>query len=505
MAQLLRPSRRSVNNPLPPFICALGLALSLVAPAQGAWRLIWSDEFNGSANTPPDPSRWTYDLGNNNGWGNHELETYTNLLENAHMDGQGNLAIHVESGPADYTSARLKTQGLFTVQYGRIEARIKLPSGQGIWPAFWMLGADITTIGWPQCGEIDIMENIGSQPSTNHGSMHGPGYSGGNAVTAAYTLPGGRRFADDFHTFAVQWTRRGVSFYVDGVSYETVGPASIPKTDPWVFDHPFFLLLNVAVGGNFAGRPDSTTQFPQDMLIDYVRVYEQRTIPRAPVISLKGVFDSASFSAIVAPGELATVFGSELASSESGDLYDSSADAFVRSFSGTEVLINGVPGPLIYASPSQINFQVSWDTLTGIPLNIEVQRNGILSNAITMTLPVTAPSIFSVNGIAMIACLSGPPSAGDQCTIWGTGFGQTMPAQMDGVPALAGSSAPTVNPCALSIGGQNASVSFCGAPPGSMIDRIDFTYPSGVLAVGPTVPIQITINGNTGTAMLPGE
>ena len=264
------------------FTGALGILLALVSPVQGAWRLIWSDEFNGPANSLPDPSKWTYDLGNNNGWGNHELETYTNLPENAHMDGQGNLVIHVETALSGYTSARLKTQGLFAAQYGRVEARIKLPSGQGIWPTFWMLGSDVATVGWPRCGEIDIMENIGSQPSTNHGSMHGPGYSHESALTAAYNLPGGRRFSDDFHTFGIAWSGRAVRFYVDGGSYETVTLESIPQTAQWVFDNPFFLLLNVAVGGNFSGPPDATTQFPQDMLIDYVRVYQEQPTALVP-------------------------------------------------------------------------------------------------------------------------------------------------------------------------------------------------------------------------------
>jgi len=184
------------------FTGALGIVLALVSPVQGAWRLIWSDEFNGPANSLPDPSKWTYDLGNNNGWGNHELETYTNLPENAHMDGQGNLVIHVETALSGYTSARLKTQGLFAAQYGRVEARIKLPSGQGIWPTFWMLGSDVGTVGWPWCGEIDIMENIGSQPSTNHGSMQALGirmeaprfYSRGPDPTQPPNAPSSRPF-----------------------------------------------------------------------------------------------------------------------------------------------------------------------------------------------------------------------------------------------------------------------------------------------------------------------
>jgi len=240
----------------------------------------WSDEFDGPANSPPDRTRWTYDLGNNNGWGNHELETYTNLPGNVHLDGNGHLVIHVEQTGSGFTSARLKTKGLLAIQYGRVEARIKLPFGQGIWPAFWMLGDNIDTKHWPECGEIDIMENIGKEPLINHGSMHGPGYSGGAAITGAYTLQGGQTLADGFHTFAIQWAPQTVTFYVDDNPYKTVTPASLPAGARWVFDSPFFLLLNVAVGGSFPGSPDSTTRFPQDMMVDYVRY--------VPLAGLKG-------------------------------------------------------------------------------------------------------------------------------------------------------------------------------------------------------------------------
>jgi beta-glucanase (GH16 family) len=253
----------------------------------------WSDEFDGPANSLPDQTRWTYDLGNNNGWGNQELETYTNLPENVHLDGNGHLVIHVEKTGSGFTSARLKTKGLLAIQYGRVEARIKLPFGQGIWPAFWMLGNDIDTKQWPECGEIDIMENIGKEPRINHGSMHGPGYSGGAAITGAYTLQGGQTFADGFHTFAIQWAPQTVTFYVDDNQYRTVTPASLPAGARWVFDNPFFLLLNVAVGGSFPGSPDSTTQFPQDMMVDYIRY--------VPLAGLKGEMITASSPSRSAP------------------------------------------------------------------------------------------------------------------------------------------------------------------------------------------------------------
>jgi len=240
-----------------------------VAPSPAVPTTAWSDEFDGPANALPDGSKWTYDLGGG-GWGNQELETYTNQPDNVHLDGQGHLVIHVASTPAGYTSARLKTQGRFAVQYGRIEIRAKVPFGQGLWPAFWMLGTNITSVGWPQCGELDIMEQVGREPSTNHGTAHGPGYSGGNGVSATYTLSGGRKFSDDFHVFTIVWAPQTVTFYVDDNAYATVTPASLHGAT-WVFDRQFFLVLNVAVGGTFPGSPDATTQFPQEMIVDYVR------------------------------------------------------------------------------------------------------------------------------------------------------------------------------------------------------------------------------------------
>jgi beta-glucanase (GH16 family) len=238
------------------------------------WRLIWSDEFEGSANSAPDRTKWTYDLGQT-GWGNQELENYTNSTDNAFLDGEGHLVIQALAQPGGkYTSARLKTQGIEAFTYGRIEARIQIPFGQGIWPAFWMLGADIGTAGWPRCGEIDIMENIGREPSIVHGTVHGPGYSGANGIGAPYTLPAGQVFSADFHIFAVLWSESAVEFQVDGHTYKRITPADLPAGTQWVYNHPFFLLLNLAVGGNWPGYPNVTTQFPQRMIVDYVRVYE---------------------------------------------------------------------------------------------------------------------------------------------------------------------------------------------------------------------------------------
>jgi beta-glucanase (GH16 family) len=244
-----------------------------VLAAPPYWTLVWSDEFAGPAGTAPDSTKWVYDLGAS-GWGNQELENYTDTRENSYLDGAGNLVIESrEVTPGQYTSARLKTRTKFGVQYGKIEARIKLPAGQGIWPAFWMLGTDG---GWPDSGEIDIMENIGREPSLVHGTVHGPGYSGDKGIGQSFSLNNSQRFADDFHVFAVEWAESSIQFLVDHKIYRTVTPASIPKGTAWVFNHPFFLLLNVAVGGSWPGNPDATSSFPQKMLVDYVRVYQHK-------------------------------------------------------------------------------------------------------------------------------------------------------------------------------------------------------------------------------------
>jgi beta-glucanase (GH16 family) len=238
--------------------------------------LVWSDEFEGAAGSKPDPAKWTYDLGTGtNGWGNQELEVYTDRPENVSLDGNGHLAIRaLRDANGRYTSARLKTQGLFESQHGKIEARMRLPFGQGIWPAFWMLGADIGQVGWPRCGEIDIMEHIGKEPSIVHGTLHGPGYSGGSGIGTQTSLANGARFTDGFHDFAVEWSPAGIEFFLDGQSYGRVTPSSLRPGAQWAFDHPFFLLINLAVGGVWPGYPDATTTFPQTLLVDWVRVWE---------------------------------------------------------------------------------------------------------------------------------------------------------------------------------------------------------------------------------------
>ena len=251
-------------------------------------KLVWSDEFNApSQQSQPDPQNWTYDIGGG-GWGNGEYETYcawasntapcSQVEPNAYVSSDGYLHIVARSPRKGiYTSARLKSQGLRSFRYGRIEARVKMPAGQGFWPAFWMLGDDIKTVDWPACGEIDIMESVGKMPTMNYGSVHGPGFVGIN-ITTQYMLPSGQKFADGFHTFGILWSPREMKFYVDDPSnvYATYTPASLTSGGIWPFDsRKFFFILNLAVGGAWPGPPDASSVFPQEMLVDYVRVYEE--------------------------------------------------------------------------------------------------------------------------------------------------------------------------------------------------------------------------------------
>ncbi len=243
------------------------------ASSERRWELAWSDEFDGAAGERPDSTKWGYDIGTD--WGNAQLEYDTDRAQNVSLDGQGRLAITARQESYEdqaYTSARIVTRDKFEPIYGRIEARILLPIGQGIWPAFWLLGANIGTVGWPQCGEVDIMEYRGQEPAVTHGSLHGPGYFGGSAVTRRYALTDGR-FNEGFHLFAVEWSDYSIEWYVDDQLFLVVRPQDI--SGDWVFNNPFYIILNVAVGGNWVGPPNDQTTFPQTMLIDWVRVYRE--------------------------------------------------------------------------------------------------------------------------------------------------------------------------------------------------------------------------------------
>ncbi|WAB84338.1 family 16 glycosylhydrolase [Microcella daejeonensis] len=251
-------------------------------PGPEGWELSWADEFEGAAGERANPENWTYETGGW-GWGNDELQYYTDSTDNAALDGEGNLRITAREiepsvdgpqcwyGPCTHTSARLITEGKQEFQYGRIETRVFVPEGSGIWPAVWTLGNDFRDVGWPQTGEIDVMEFVGRLPNEIFGTIHGPGYSGGQSFGGIYDF--GTPVPADWHTFETVWTEDSIDWYVDGIQYHSASPEDVAPNE-WVFDHPFTLLTNVAVGGNFGGAPGADLVFPQSLLVDYIRVYQ---------------------------------------------------------------------------------------------------------------------------------------------------------------------------------------------------------------------------------------
>jgi beta-glucanase (GH16 family) len=255
-------------------------------PDSAKWQLTWSDEFNGPNGASPDPAKWSFDLGGK-GFGNNELETYTSRPSNAQQQ-DGNLVITARQEdltgtdgiPRHYTSARIRTQEKFTQTYGRFEASIQLPLGKGIWPAFWLLGDNIGSVGWPKCGEIDIIENIG-EPATIYSTLHGPSYSGAKGISAKFPLPTGQTVNTAFHLYAVEWAPNDIKFFLDDHLIAERTPADLPPGTTWVYDHPFFIILNLAVGGAWPGNPDATTAFPQQMSVNYVRVYNRASTPKS--------------------------------------------------------------------------------------------------------------------------------------------------------------------------------------------------------------------------------
>jgi beta-glucanase (GH16 family) len=268
-------------------IGAAGAVLAAPKPAAAQWTLVWSDEFNGANGAFPDATKWTYDTGGG-GFGNGELQTYcapgsntfpcSTANPNIFQNGNGQLVIRARNSGGNWTSGRMKTAGRAQFQYGRIEARLRLPIGAGLWPAFWMLGTNIGSAGWPGCGEQDIMEWVPAYgPNTTSSTLHGPGYSGAGGIGRRFTFPNGGRVDDgNFHVYGVIWSPNRMQFYRDDFTqpFFTFTPANIPAGTQWVYNHPFFLLLNLAVGGGFPGNPNSTTPNPALMLVDYVRVFQ---------------------------------------------------------------------------------------------------------------------------------------------------------------------------------------------------------------------------------------
>jgi beta-glucanase (GH16 family) len=242
-------------------------------------KLIWSDEFNGQAGAGPSSTKWTHDVGAY-GAPDNELQTYTSSTANASLDRQGHLAIvarqQTATGPdgltRNYTSARLETQGLFSTTNGLIEARMKIPAGAGLWSSFWMLGNSINTAGWPACGEIDVMETLGQDPFTVRATIHGPGGRSGYSRGKDFDSTGS--LASGFHIYGVSWSRNSVTWLLDGVPYATMTPSDLAPGQTWVFNHPFHLVLNLAVGGNWPGSPNASTPFPATLTVNWVRVYQ---------------------------------------------------------------------------------------------------------------------------------------------------------------------------------------------------------------------------------------
>lgn len=267
---------------------------------------VWSDEFDGAAQQAPDPGKWAYQTGNENGWGNNEQEIYcaprgdnprgcNAKRPNAFLDGAGHLVMRAErNADGNWTSARMTTNGLKNFQYGRIEARMKLPVGPGLWPSFWMLGEDFSKVGWPASGSVTMVENVSLTQRTNglgprmiRSTVHGPRYYGANGLWHDFSLPDGGRVDDgSFHTYGIIWSPGMIQFYVDDPAdvYFVQDANDIPAGGEWVFDHPFFLILNLAVGGDWPGDPNASTPNPSDMLVDYVRAYK---IPEVPAPSIQ--------------------------------------------------------------------------------------------------------------------------------------------------------------------------------------------------------------------------
>ncbi len=236
--------------------------------------LLWSNEFIADE---LDTDEWTWEIGNgDNGWGNRELQYYRE--ENTALEG-GNLVITAKQedfGGKFYTSSRIITQDKVEFQFGRVDIRAAMPEGQGLWPALWMLGANFDEVGWPACGEIDIMELLGHEPDVVHGTAHFATNTGERRFLGmSRELSGDDTFAGEFHVFSIVWSHNRIQWLVDGVQYNMLSPADVsPAT--WPFNNQFFVLFNIAVGGQWPGSPDATTTFPQQMHVDYIRVFQEK-------------------------------------------------------------------------------------------------------------------------------------------------------------------------------------------------------------------------------------
>lgn len=277
-----KPSAAKSSTPRPSATQSSTPKAGVVAPT--GWTMTWHDEFDGPADTAPARSNWGYDLGGEPQWGNREWEYYTDRTQNVSLDGSGHLGITArrerlsgmspcENGTCDITSGRIVTRGKVSQKYGRIEASIKVPSGKGMWPAFWMMGNNSEQVGWPDCGEIDIMETVNTTrvlEGTAWGSNYPDSGFGGST-----SLPNNAVLASGYHTYAIEWDATKIVWYLDSTAYFTFTRSQLGSGMTWPFDQPFYVLLNLAVGGEMSGSPDSTTPLPNTMLVDYVRMYQR--------------------------------------------------------------------------------------------------------------------------------------------------------------------------------------------------------------------------------------
>lgn len=392
--------------------------LTLTNPTVGAgegdsagWDLAWSDEFEAAAGTAPDPDAWTHEIGDGTvigkpGWGNDERQYYTDSTDNAAHDGAGNLVITTREitdgsgpqcyyGPCEYTSARLVTQDKVETAYGRIEARVRVPVGQGLWPAFWSLGTDIIENPWPQAGEIDVMEHVGREPNRVFGTIHGPGYSGGQSFGNDYVFD--VPVAQDFHEYAVEWRPEEIVWEVDGIRYHEAVPADVDPSE-WVFEHPFFLLLNTAIGGNFGGTIGDI-DFPQTTTVDYVRVYQanpqngefgasftddtagwkQLSVPFSEFVNAQGTpvdaaqVNSLSLQALVPEGERLLLDQIRLDCASKTAVVDSAADAGAGSLRAA--LTGLCPGGTITVDPALAGQTIALDTALSVEQDVNIDAS----------------------------------------------------------------------------------------------------------------------------------
>ncbi len=255
------------------------------AAGHSKWKLVWSDEFSGPGGNRPNGSKWSIDTGAEPKWGNQEWQRYTRRSKNVSTDGHGHLVItawrehgkvpECPVGSCDITSGRIKTKGHFSQTYGRFEARIKLPAGQALWPAFWMMGVNINRVGWPDNGEIDVMEMIGSEPKRAYGTAHGPGFAS-PGIGGHTSLGHHRAITGHFHVFGINWEHKMITWTLDGDPYFKLRKSHLKKGQRWDFNHPHFMLLNLAVGGVWPGKPSKSTPLPARMIVDWVRVSKKR-------------------------------------------------------------------------------------------------------------------------------------------------------------------------------------------------------------------------------------